>query len=252
MSKPSEHFYEFGRFRVDAVSRLLLHDGAPVPLTLKAFDTLLALVENRGRLVEKDELLRRVWPDTAVEENNLTQQVSALRKVLGEDAEGRRYIETFPRRGYRFVAEVREVRGVPTAAGAKAETTEVAGGQTATAFVGVEAQAGDGARAGVRALAGRAAPLCLQDGLLLSQKRQPPPQKERAATGGGEGSRQTLQTSHAQTGLPTAEPAAAPRPRARRRVLLLSALFVTLAAAASTYLWASRGRAPSEIGRAHV
>ena len=111
MSKPVKHFYEFGPFRVDVANRLLLRDGEPVPLTIKAFDTLLALVENSGQVLEKNELMKRVWPDAVVEENNLTQNVSALRKIIGEDAAGRRYIETLPRRGYRFVGGVHEVVG---------------------------------------------------------------------------------------------------------------------------------------------
>ena len=109
MSRPARHFYEFGPFRVDVANRLLLREGEPVPLTIKAFDTLLALVENSGQVLEKDELMKRVWPDAVVEENNLTQNVSALRKIIGEDTSGRRYIETLPRRGYRFVGNVQEV-----------------------------------------------------------------------------------------------------------------------------------------------
>lgn len=109
MSRPARHFYEFGPFRVDVANRLLLREGQPVPLTIKAFDTLLALVENSGQVLEKDELMKRVWPDAIVEENNLTQNVSALRKIIGEDTSGRRYIETLPRRGYRFVGSVEEV-----------------------------------------------------------------------------------------------------------------------------------------------
>ena len=101
-------FYEFGTFRVDPGKRLLLREGQPVPLTAKAFDTLLALVENRGRVLEKDELMRLVWPDTIVEESNLSQNVFTLRKVLGEQPHEHLYIATVPRRGYQFVAEVRQ------------------------------------------------------------------------------------------------------------------------------------------------
>lgn len=101
--------YEFGPFRLDTVERLLLRDGQPVPLTPKAFETLLALVRHPGRTVEKQQLMTTVWPDTFVEENNLNQNISALRRVLGEDASGSRYIETVPRRGYRFIGAVREV-----------------------------------------------------------------------------------------------------------------------------------------------
>ncbi len=101
----TKHFYEFGPFRLDATDRQLFRQSMPLPLTPKALDTLLALVQNSGRTLEKDELMKAVWPDTVVEENNLTQNVSALRKVLGQDFP---FIETMPRRGYRFVSEVRE------------------------------------------------------------------------------------------------------------------------------------------------
>src|SRR5262249_858612 len=80
-----------------------------VPLTPKAFDLLLALVERHGRLLEKDELLKKVWPDTFVEEANLASNISQLRKALGDGENGQRYIETAPKRGYRFVADVKKV-----------------------------------------------------------------------------------------------------------------------------------------------
>ncbi len=104
-------FYEFEPFSLDASRRRLLRDGADVPLKPKVFDTLLALVENSGRVVEKDELISRVWPDTIVEENNLTQNISAIRKALGERRDEHRYVVTIPGRGYRFVAEVRQTNG---------------------------------------------------------------------------------------------------------------------------------------------
>jgi len=99
--------YEFGRFRLDAKERLLLRDGEIVPLTPKAFDMLLALVENSGHLLEKNELMRTLWPDTFVEEESLAQNISLLRKALDE-SENQKFIETVPRRGYRFVASVRK------------------------------------------------------------------------------------------------------------------------------------------------
>ena len=80
--------YEFGPFRLDAAERLLLRDGEPVLLPPKAFDTLLALVANRGHILKKDDLMKAVWPETIVEENNLSQYVSALRKALGDDPDG--------------------------------------------------------------------------------------------------------------------------------------------------------------------
>jgi DNA-binding winged helix-turn-helix (wHTH) protein/Tfp pilus assembly protein PilF len=103
--------YRFGPFEVDLVKRVLLRDGEPVALTPRAFDTLVALLAHRDRLVEKDELMRLVWGDTVVEEANLTQNVFTLRKVLGEGPQEHRYIATFPRRGYQFVSRVTEVSG---------------------------------------------------------------------------------------------------------------------------------------------
>jgi len=108
MSKATKHFYEFGPFRLDPVEGLLLRDGQAVALTPKAFDTLLVLIESSGHVLGKDELMSRVWPDSYVEETNLAQHISALRKVLGEREQGGQYIETVPKRGYRFVAQVRQ------------------------------------------------------------------------------------------------------------------------------------------------
>src|ERR1043165_1843472 len=109
MSQSTQPRYEFGPFRVDPLRRVLTREGRPVALTSKCFDTLLALVESRGEVVHKDELMRRLWPDAVVEENNLKQQVSALRRALGERAGEHRYVVTVPGRGYSFVSEVREV-----------------------------------------------------------------------------------------------------------------------------------------------
>ena len=108
MNQPAKHFYEFGPFRLETGERVLLREGQFVALTPKLFDTLLALVESGGRILDKEELLKQVWPDTFVEEVSLAKKVSLLRKTLGED-EAHPYIETIPRRGYRFVAAVREV-----------------------------------------------------------------------------------------------------------------------------------------------
>lgn len=110
----SARFYQFGPFQIDKVNHVLLRDGAPLPLKPKVFDTLLLLVENRGRVLDKDELLSRLWPDTVVEESNLSQNVYLLRKVLGEEPQGEAYIQTMPKRGYRFVASVNEVEDACT------------------------------------------------------------------------------------------------------------------------------------------
>lgn len=104
MSKQIKHFYEFGAFRIDTVNRLLLNNGEPVPLKGKAVDTLLLLIEHNGEVVEKDDLMNELWPDSFVEEGNLTQNIYVLRKALGEG----HYIETIPRRGYRFAADVKQ------------------------------------------------------------------------------------------------------------------------------------------------
>src|SRR5712691_8115284 len=112
--------YEFGAYRLEAAARRLLRDGALVPLTPKAFDVLLALVERRDRVVDKAELMKLVWPDSFVEEANLSQTIFVLRKTLRDDANGRPFIETIPRRGYRFAADVREA--APTIAVGSATT----------------------------------------------------------------------------------------------------------------------------------
>ncbi|MET0625432.1 MAG: tetratricopeptide repeat protein [Pyrinomonadaceae bacterium] len=107
MYEQKPHIYEFGDFRLDASKRRLLRGVEPVPLTPKVFDTLLYMVEHRGDVITKDELMAALWPDTAVEENNLGQNISKLRSVLGESRGENRYIATAPGRGYRFVAEVK-------------------------------------------------------------------------------------------------------------------------------------------------
>lgn len=108
MVRQPAYLYEFGPFRLDAAERLLSRDGEAVSLSPKAFDLLLALVERRGRLIGKDDLMKLVWPDTFVEEANLSYTVSLIRKALGEDAA--QFIETVPKHGYRFIAEVRRER----------------------------------------------------------------------------------------------------------------------------------------------
>jgi Tol biopolymer transport system component/DNA-binding winged helix-turn-helix (wHTH) protein len=108
MTQQTNGIYEFGSFRLDAQERLLQRDGATISLTPKAFDLLLALVERHGRLVEKEELFQTVWPDTIVEESNLSSNIALIRKALGDGENGQKFIETVPKRGYRFVAEVRE------------------------------------------------------------------------------------------------------------------------------------------------
>src|SRR6185503_12024308 len=108
------HFYDFGPFRLNAAERVLLKNGRPLPLTPKVLEILLVLVENNGHLLEKAELMRRVWPDSFVEEANLAQNISILRKALGEQGSLNQFIETVPRRGYRFIARVSESFGEAT------------------------------------------------------------------------------------------------------------------------------------------
>lgn len=104
---PENQFYEFGPFVLDTVQHLLLKEQEPVTLTPKTYDALLVLVRNSGRMLPKEELMAALWPDSFVEESNLTQQVSMIRKALGESPGQDRYIVTVPGRGYRFAAQVR-------------------------------------------------------------------------------------------------------------------------------------------------
>lgn len=108
MDVESSHGYKFAPFHLDPARRLLLREGQPVSLTAKAFDTLLVLIENRDRVVDKDELLKSVWHDTFVSEATLTQNIFKIRKALGQDPDGHPYIVTIPKRGYRFVGRVLE------------------------------------------------------------------------------------------------------------------------------------------------
>jgi len=108
MSGERKNFYAFGPFRFDSEKRVLVRDGAPVPLGPKVAETLLMLVERAGHLVDKDDLMKGVWPEAFVEEGNLNKNIFVLRKLLGQWDRGREYIETVPKRGYRFVAPVNE------------------------------------------------------------------------------------------------------------------------------------------------
>ncbi|MBI3475454.1 MAG: winged helix-turn-helix domain-containing protein [Acidobacteria bacterium] len=111
MALETKLLYEFAGFRFDPAQQLLLRDGKPVSLTPKTFELLLVLLQSNGRLLSKDELMRKLWPDSFVEDANLTVNISALRKALGDphDGEGRELIETVPKRGYRFLPTVTEL-----------------------------------------------------------------------------------------------------------------------------------------------
>jgi DNA-binding winged helix-turn-helix (wHTH) protein/tetratricopeptide (TPR) repeat protein len=133
MTKQPNHIREFGPWRLDAAQHLLFHHGAHIPLQPKAFEILWALVERHGEVVSKEELIERVWPDTIVEEINLTKNISVLRKTLANGDGAQDYIQTIPKRGYRFVAELSAPQteetslaqvapNLPPSAGAKAES----------------------------------------------------------------------------------------------------------------------------------
>lgn len=113
MPAGSSQTYDFGPFRLDVGERRLLCEGRPLALRTKVFDTLRVLVERSGRLLTKQELMQTIWPDAIVEENNLNHNISALRRALGEQATGQKYIETVPRVGYRFVADVTVAGAAP-------------------------------------------------------------------------------------------------------------------------------------------
>jgi TolB-like protein/DNA-binding winged helix-turn-helix (wHTH) protein/Tfp pilus assembly protein PilF len=110
MSRPAKRLYEFGPFRLDPAEHVLLRDGEPVALRPREFAVLVALVENHGHVLTKDELLKGVWSGQLVEEGNINRQISALRRALGETSGEPQYVETIPKVGYRFVAPVRETR----------------------------------------------------------------------------------------------------------------------------------------------
>jgi DNA-binding winged helix-turn-helix (wHTH) protein len=106
MSHKTGHVYEFGPFVLDTAQHLLLRAGQPVPLNPKMYDLLLILVENHGRLLLKQELMAALWPNSFVEESNLTQQIAMIRRALGESAGEDSYIGTVRAKGYRFCANV--------------------------------------------------------------------------------------------------------------------------------------------------
>jgi DNA-binding winged helix-turn-helix (wHTH) protein len=116
--------YSFGPFSLDPEARVLLRDDEPIPMAGKTFDTLLVLVQNRGRLVDKDELLSRVWPDRVVEEANLSQNIFTVRKILGDSPKDHRYIATVAGRGYQFVAPVADLPTDPLPAPAAKEKAQ--------------------------------------------------------------------------------------------------------------------------------
>jgi DNA-binding winged helix-turn-helix (wHTH) protein len=128
MTRDVKRLYEFGAFRVDTAERVLFRDGEPIFLPPKVYDTLLILISNAGHTLEKEYLLRELWPETFVEEGNLAQNISLLRKALsngGDDG----YIVTVPKRGYRFAAPVSELEDaeIERIDAVKAPETEIPG-----------------------------------------------------------------------------------------------------------------------------
>ena len=109
MSQQTKPLYEFGHFTLDGTESRLLRDGQPVPLAPKVLETLIVLIENGGHVIDKKELMERLWPDSFVEEANLAVNISQLRKALGDDENGGHFIETVPKRGYRFAAQVTKI-----------------------------------------------------------------------------------------------------------------------------------------------
>src|SRR5947207_2208657 len=124
MPAASAHLYEFGDFRLDTAKRLLHRlDGTTVPLTPRVFETLLYMVEHHDTVLDKERLMAAVWPDSIVEENNLSQNISTLRRIFGETPGSHSYIVTVPGRGYRFVAEVNKRNGNIVSRGPADSTT---------------------------------------------------------------------------------------------------------------------------------
>jgi DNA-binding winged helix-turn-helix (wHTH) protein/Tfp pilus assembly protein PilF len=122
-SQPVRHFYEFGPFRLDLEEKLLSHAGETVALAPKVFETLILLIENKGRVLKKEEMMKTLWPDRHVEESNLTQNIFMLRKIFNEGTGNDQFIETIPKRGYRFIGTVKEVQEEIKQAGEEPVTT---------------------------------------------------------------------------------------------------------------------------------
>src|SRR5215203_4688252 len=109
MSEQKQGIYEFHNFQLDIGKGVLLRENQPIILQWKTFELLCVLVKSNGNLITRDELMNELWAETFVEENNLRQHISALRRALGENDSGEKFIETVARRGYRFVAKVKEI-----------------------------------------------------------------------------------------------------------------------------------------------
>jgi DNA-binding winged helix-turn-helix (wHTH) protein/TolB-like protein/Tfp pilus assembly protein PilF len=252
MSKQGQRIYEFGPFRLDADNYALLREGRPVTLTRKAVEMLIVLVENRGEVLEKEALLKRLWPDTTVEDSNLTQNIYMIRQALGEGAQQQTYIETVPKRGYRFAAPVTEVS--PNGYSAPMTSDEAA------------PTAADHAQADSRATA---------DLHATADATAAPPSNAAGphADGAAATSHQLTATSHPPTATDTGEAAVVPNvhesvppaavtsplaqaapaglPRLRRfriNLVVIVAVLVALALAAAAYVFRSRQAARQSAG----
>jgi Tol biopolymer transport system component/DNA-binding winged helix-turn-helix (wHTH) protein len=234
--------YAFGPFLLDPAERVLLREGRPVPLTPKVFDVLLVLVENGGHLLGKKDLMEAVWPDSFVEEGNLTFTISSLRKALGEDRREPQYIETVPRSGYRFVAGVTVLD-----AEARADADN-AGAQAATAAAGASAPDENGR------------PNTVEAGGPDAESGEPPVSRAAAAVGRGAAAVNVGSglDDKAAEGRAAEAAVITPRPEAGSRGIRfrkLPAFMVVLGAAAAVlglYLFAGRtrpGAAPSDLFR---
>lgn len=134
MDPQASRLYEFSGFQFDVAQKALTRNGEMILLPRKALHLLLYLVQNRGRILEKSELMEAVWPDCFVEESNLSHQIFVLRKALGDDQNGNSFIQTIPRRGYKFVAAVRELDSLPE----KARMVHVNPRWTSTVMTGIK------------------------------------------------------------------------------------------------------------------
>ena len=143
MTDPLRERFEFGAFRLDAAEHLLLRDGEPVPLEPKVLETLLVLIRHDTRLVAKGELMQAVWPDSFVEESNLTRNISVLRRALSPNDGGPQYIETVPKYGYRFVGDVRALAGERAARAAVDDVPRHNLPDQLTSFVGRDHELGE-------------------------------------------------------------------------------------------------------------
>jgi len=207
MSKQNSRIYGFDSFRLDVSNRTLLRDGTPVPLQAKAFDMLVVLIENGGRLIGKEELFRRVWPDQIVEESNLTVQVSAIRRALGDNKDDPHYIITVPGHGYHFSGNVLHSRN---------EGEELAINPNSRLVIGAETEKGTAQGSSV----GSGNALELKGGSIV-----------------GEDARATVQNLETARSTSSAKPLTVERRRYHKGAVITLSVLLIVAAATLVYLW---------------